>query len=394
MTRLRLVCLLLLIAAGPARGQLIDWPTFGEDWTTFAAPKLYYSGPDGVGFGLFYSQINQLGFDEWDAPPPYRAMVSVDANITTSGTKRLELALRAPQWLDGWRFVVSLEGRRDARQRYFGIGNASVFDKDLETDSAKFYYRSKNTRWIARGEVQRRIVGGLRLLAGLHAEHWTIDTLPGPSQLAADLAAGVDPTIARGTADISGRIGLVFDTRNDEPAPTKGVLLEGIVSFADSGFAGDLSYTRTTLSATGYVPLTARLRVAARVVGESTSGSPRIGTYYRIEASDRFFRGIGGSESHRALPPRRLLDGDKLLGNLDLRYDLFAYPTLFRVTGVGFLDAGRVFSPGEFELTTSDLAVGGGLGLFLQFFRAGIIGTSAGVGPDGLIWSFHTWWPF
>jgi outer membrane protein assembly factor BamA len=393
-TRLRLVCLLLLVCAGPGKAQLVDLPTFGEDWITFATPKLYYTGPDGVGFGLFYAQINQLGFDEWDAPPPYRTMISLDANITTSGTKRLELALRAPQWVDGWRFVASLEGRRDARQRYFGMGNGSVYDKDLETDAAEFFYRSKNTRWIGRGEVQRRIVGGLRLLAGLHAEHWTIDTLPGPSQLALDLAAGVDPTIARGTADISGRLGLVFDTRNDEPAPTKGVLLQGIVSFADSGIAGHLSYTRATLSAAGYVPLATRVRVAARVAGESTWGSPRIGTYYRIEASDRFFRGIGGSESHRALPPQRLLDADKLLGNLDLRYDLFAYPTLVRVTGVAFLDAARVFPPGELEITTSDFAVGGGLGLILQFFRTGILGTSAGVGPDGLVWSFHTWWPF
>lgn len=394
MTRLRLLCLLLAVAAAPARAQLIDWPDFGEDWITFAVPKAYYGGADGFGIGVFYSQVNQLAFDDWDAPEPYRAMISLDGNLTTSGTKRLELALRAPKWANGWRFVMSLEGRRDSRERYFGIGNESVYDSELETDAAEYFYRSKNTRWIGRGEVQRRIVGGLRVLAGIHAEHWIIDTLPGPGRLAQDLAAGVDPTIARGTADVSGRVGLVFDTRNDEPAPNKGVLLEGIVSVADSGLAGDLSYTRTTVSATGYLPIVAGLSVAARIAGESMSGSPRLGTYYRIEASDRPYRGVGGPESHRAIPPHRLLDADKLLGNLDLRYDLFAYPTLFRATGVAFLDAARVFPAGEWQLTTSDMAVGGGLGLFLQFFRTGILGTTAGLGPDGMIWSFHTWWPF
>jgi outer membrane protein assembly factor BamA len=392
--RLGLAALMLLLATGGGKAQLIDWPTFGEDWVTVAVPKAYYGGADGFGIGVFYSQVNQLGFDDWDSPEPYRAMVSLDGNLTTSGTKRLALALRAPKWADGWRFVVSLEGRRDARERYFGIGNASVYDKDEETEEAKFFYRSKNTRWIGRGEVQRRIVGGLRVLAGVHAEHWTIDTLPGPSRLAEDLAAGVDPTIARGTADVSARIGLVFDTRNDEPAPTKGILIEGIFSVADSGLAGDLSYTRTTVSATGYIPIVTRLSVGARIAGESMTGTPRLGTYYRIEASDRPYRGVGGPESHRAIPPRRLLDADKLLGNLDVRYDLFTYPTLFRATGVAFVDAARVFPAGEWELTTSDMAVGGGLGLFLQFFRTGILGTAAGLGPDGLIWSFHTWWPF
>jgi hypothetical protein len=88
------------------------------------------------------------------------------------------------------------------------------------------------------------------------------------------------------------------------------------------------------------------------------------------------------------------LDADKLLTNIDLRYDVFAVPTLFRGTAVAFLDAARVFPTGELALETSDFSVGGGLGLMLQFFRTGILGTTAGIGPDGLIWGFHTWWPF
>ena len=176
--------------------------------------------------------------------------------------------------------------------------------------------------------------------------------------------------------------------------PSRGLLLEAILSAADSGVLGDISYTKATLSASGYLPIATGLVVAARVLGESMSGSPRIGSYYRIEASDRPFRGIGGPDSHRAIPQRRLLDSDKLLANLDLRYDVFAFPTLFRATAVGFVDAARVFPAGEFKLEASDLAVGGGVGIMVQFFRTGILGTTAGLGPDGLVWGFHTWWPF
>ena len=393
MIRSGIASAVLLFWAASAQAQIPNLPTFGEAWTDLAFPKVYF-GQDGFGVGLYYAQLNQLGYDDWDAPQPYRAMVSLDANLTTTGTKRLELGLRAPKWVDGWRFVATLEGRRDAREGYFGIGNESVYDKDLVTDAAPHFYRSKNTRWIGRGEVQRRIVGGLRILAGIHAEHWTIDTLSGPSQLAADLQAGVDPRIGIGTAEVSGRIGLVFDTRNDEPAPVRGVLLEAILSAADSGVVGDLSYTRATFSASGYLPIAPGLGLAARVLGETMSGSPGIGSFYRIEASDRPFRGVGGPDSHRAIPQRRLLDADKLLANIDLRYDVFAFPTLFRATAVGFVDAARVFETGELELGAGDLAVGGGLGLMVQFFRTGILGTTAGLGPDGLVWGFHTWWPF
>jgi hypothetical protein len=53
-----------------------------------------------------------------------------------------------------------------------------------------------------------------------------------------------------------------------------------------------------------------------------------------------------------------------------------------------------VFEPDPFELTTKGMQVGGGGGLFLQFGRAGILGTTLGVGPDGLTLLAHTRWTY
>ena len=92
MKRIAVATVSLLLLTGPAEAQIPNLPTFGEDWTDLAFPKVYF-GKDGLGVGLYYAQINQLGYDDWDAPQPFRAMVSLDANLTTSGTKRLELAL-------------------------------------------------------------------------------------------------------------------------------------------------------------------------------------------------------------------------------------------------------------------------------------------------------------
>ncbi len=396
MKRAALVSALLVALTSSGRAQLIpDLPVFGPDWTDLAFPKLYWTPTVGLGTGLYYAQIKQLGYDDWDDPAPYKAITSLDFNLSTSGTRRLELEARMPKLIDGWRFVVTLEARRDARERYFGIGNDSEYDKSNETDAAPHYYRSDIYRYIGRGEVQRRIVGGLRLLAGLHFEQWRVDTLSGPSQLALDRANGVDPAIGRNVGDVSGRIGLVFDTRDDEPAPTRGLRLEAIIGFADSSVAGGVTYTRATGSATGYLPLSQKLGIAVRVAGQSMiRGDPPLGTFYQFESSDRPFYALGGAETHRGIPQRRLLDADKLLANLDVRYTLMAEPTLYRVTAVGFVDVGRVFPAGDFALTTEDVAVGGGLGLFIHLFRTLIIGTTAAAGPDGVILAFHTWWPF
>ncbi|NIM49850.1 MAG: BamA/TamA family outer membrane protein [Gemmatimonadales bacterium] len=384
----------LTVSASAGLAQIPNLPTLGPSWTDLAYPKVYWTPRDGVTFGLYYAQVRPLGYDDYNAPPPYRGTITLDGHIATSGSKGLELAARFPKMLDGWRLTLVLQAVRRARENFFGIGNDAEFDGDNVTDAQPHFYRSDNRRLIARGEIQRRIIGGLRVLTGFHAEGWRIDTLPGASQLAADLQAGLDPTIGISTADISGRVGLVFDTRNDEVAPRRGVRLEAIYGFADSTVAGDLSYTRATVSATGYLPVRHNLLLAARVVGQSMTGSPGLGSLYHIEASSDPFFGVGGASSHRALRRRRLLDAGKLLANFDVRYDLLAEPTLFRVTLVGFLDAGRVFPVDEFRLTTDDLHVGGGLGLFVQLFRAGILGTTTAVGPDGFTAHFHTQWTY
>jgi hypothetical protein len=389
----------LMLGAAPASAQipyfLPELPTFGPDWTDFGLPKIYYAGADGLTVGIYYAQIRHLAAEDYEAPPPYRASISIDGSISTSGSKRLRLEARMPRMWYGWRAVATLEGRRAARERFYGVGNDVTVDGANVTDAAPHYYRFDYRRYYARGEIQRAIIGPLRVLAGLHAERWGLDTLPGASLLAANAAAGTVTPIQRGVAEVSGQIGLVLDTRDDEPATRNGVLLEAILSRADSGTAGDVTYTRATVSAVAHLQLSERIGVAARVAGQSfLAGAPPVGSFFRIEASDQPIDGIGGGNTHRGIRAHRLLDGDKVFGNFDLRYDLLSEPTLYRVTLVGFVDAARVFPSGDFRLTTEDLIVGGGAGVFLHFFRSGILGTTFGVGPDGAVVNLHLRWPF
>ena len=276
-----------------------------------------------------------------------------------------------------------------------GIGNATLFDSDSVTGAQPNFYRAVRTQYIARSEIQRVLVGPLRALVGLNMERWTLAARAGPSVLATDLTR--DPSIGVPTNDFSARVGLVFDTRDDEVASGRGVLVEAIWGVADSSIAGDLSYTRTTLSARGFVTPSPRLQLGARVVAQIMSGSPRVGSFYLIEGSERLSEGIGGGDTHRALRRNRLLGRDKLFTNIDVRYALFAIPTLYRVSLLGFLDAGRVFDDADgedFHVTTNGLKVGGGSGLFFQLGRAGLMGFTIGVGPDGVANHFYTKWTF
>ncbi len=343
--------------------------------------------------GGYYAIIHPLRYLEEDFRPIYRWAVSLDGQVTTAGSREITLKARFPAAVRGWRFSLALSVQRRSREQYFGIGNSSSYDRANETDQQPFFYRSRQVRRFARGDVQRRLFSHLWLLTGFNVERSRVEPLSLASQLAIDSALGLDPTIGSNVSDISGKIGLVWDSRDDEAAPRRGMLIEAIFGGADADFAGDLSYTRTTVSASGYLPVNRRLVIAARVMGQDMGGTPRLGSFYLIDSGRRIYSGLGGS-SHRALTDNRLLGSGKLLLNLDLRYGILPPPTFVPITLVGFVDGGRVFEDEDFRITLDGFKVGGGGGLFIQVGRAGIIGLTAGVGPDGLEWELHSRWPF
>ncbi|MFQ6046666.1 MAG: BamA/TamA family outer membrane protein [Gemmatimonadales bacterium] len=379
--------------ASPALGQLPDLPTLGSRWTEVQYPKLYYTIRDGFTFGMYYAQQRPMGFEDYWDPEPYHGAITVDGRLSTSGRRELMLEARLPKLVPGWRAVLTFEASRRPRDYYFGMGNSTSPSRDSLATNPRFY-DSDNTRIFLRGELQRRIIGGLRVLGGFHAERWRLNTPEGPSRLVNDQTAGLDPTIGRNVSDITLRVGVVFDVRDDEVAPRRGVLLQAIHNRADSSLAGQLSYTRTTFSGAAYASPHQKVVLAARVLGQTMGGMPRVGSYALIESSDRPFVGIGGEGSHRALTDQRFLGPDKLLLNADARYDLMSEETLYALTAVAFLDAGRVFDLGGLEFTTRDLHVGGGAGIFVRWRRVAVLGSTVGVGPDGIVFHVHSRWAY
>jgi len=386
-----LAALCLGAAVSPAAAQLPNIFPPGSDWRDLVYPKIFWTAREGVTAGAYFAVSLPTRYADRTAAP-HRLIASLDGQIAASGTRHLKLDAWAPALAPGWRFRLTLAATHRNRQPYFGIGNTTTDDQDEATGEDLFYHMV-HVRNYVRGDVQRTIVGPLRALVGWHAEHWYLDTLRATSQLATDLATAADPRIAVGTADVSLRVGLVVDTRDREAAPQNGVLLEALHAVADEDVAGDLTYTRTTLSLRGYRTFADRWGVAARIAGESMGGTPRLGSLFRFEASDAPFTGLGGADSHRALYWNRFADADKLLGNLEVRYALIPYG--LRTVLVAFLDVGRVFPAGDFRLTTDDLKVGGGGGLFVTFLsETAILGLTAAAGPEGPVIFAHWKWPF
>ncbi len=396
MRLLHLVALFLVVGFGPVAGQIPDLPTLGRNWTDLGYPKLFYTPRDGLTAGIYYAQIRPPGYRDWFDPQPYRASIAVDGQIATSGSHKLGFYARMPNILPGWRFSLVAETRRRARQNYFGIGNQTERDGANVTDARPDFYNADYRSMLLRGEVQRRLVSHLRVLWGIHVERWQFDTIPGTTLLGVQTNAGLDLALGQRTTDVSARFGLVFDTRNDEIAPMHGVLLEAIFGVADSTVAGALSYTRTTLSASGFWSPSEQVTLAGRVLAQVVTGSPAAGSYMLVEASDKPFEGYGGRDSNRGLARLRYLGEDMLFANLETRYQVVGERHVVAASLVGFIDVGRVFLPGEddFHLTLDGMHVGVGGGPALSFGRVAVLGTTFAVGPDGLTIHVMTDWAF
>lgn len=363
-------------------------------WYDVIYPKAFFSTRDGLTGGFHFAFVQPLRFDDFGTPPPYRASVGLDAQVSTRGSALVVLDARLPQFVSGWRFVGNLSFRRDARDSYFGIGNDTEYEPDVVTDTQPHFYQVLQARWSARLASQRHITQAFRVLIGVDAHRWKFSSLDGMSVLANDLATAGSLATTEGVTDIAWRLGLVFDTRDDEVFARRGVLLQAIGAAADADIVGGLSYTRLTVSASGSLPVTERLSLAARLLGQGMGGTPGFGTLYILDGVEQPTIGFGGGGSHRALPDNRFIGRHKLLANLDARVTVYSIPTLIEVTAVGFFDVGRVFEGEAFRVTADDVHVGGGAGVFGRLGRAGVVGFTSGIGPDGIVFDFHTRWPF
>ena len=322
---------------------------------------------------------------DYEARSTYTAAFNADAGIASRGSRYLSASYRAPAYWDGWRLSVQGAMERQARYGYFGLGNDTEFDKDADTDETPFPYRMRRTRYRVTAEVTREISGPLQvaLLTGFTRARFT--SLPGPSAFVNDFPSG---EITQ--HDFSGRLALIYDTRDNEYNTHQGLLLE---AGTQVGSAED-GYTRQYAIFRGYLQVREGTVLAARLAGSGMGGTSSLDARFTIPGWEKEIPVLGGEYSHRGLDYGRLTGRGTLFGNFEVRHDVLPFGDLGAISLVAFLDAGRVFEAEDFRLTTKDLKVGGGGGVAFRILRSTIITLNFAGGPDGFNFSVGNGWMF
>jgi hypothetical protein len=376
------VLLLALMGAAPLAGQSPEERPEGTPWRTSYFPYLAGGTNDGP---VLAFRVRHWQPAEYEDRVTANGALNADVGLTPRGSRHAYVQFRAPQLLKGWRLDTKAAAVREVRFGYFGLGNDAEYNRDAVTDAQPFLYRVRRTRYRATAEITRRLgEGPLQLALMGDVEDAKFTTLPGPSVFAADAGSELDQT------DISGRLALVYDTRDNEYNTHQGLLLE---AGAQVGSGGD-GYTRLYTILRGYLTVREGTTFAARLGAGGMGGTPSLDALYSIPAWEKEIPVLGGQYSHRSLDTGRLAGRHVLFGNFEVRHDLLAFGDLGAVTLLGFVDAGRVFEGENFKLTTSDLRVGGGGGIAFRILRSTIFTLNLAGGPDGFNYSVGNGWMF
>lgn len=356
-------------------------PETKTPWRTSYFPYLAGGTNDGP---VLAFRVHHFQPAEYEERVTTRAALTADAGITPRGGRHVALKYKAVQLWKDWRISALTGASREVRFGYFGLGNGTGKDDNLVTPAQPFLYRVRRARYGGKVELTRRLSGPWQAALLANVEWTRFTTLPLPSLFRGDFGPELKES------DVSGRVALVYDTRDNEYNTHNGLLLEAGAQLG----SGNEGYARVYSVLRGYLSLREGTVVAARLGASGMSRNPTLNARYFIPSWENQIPVLGGQYSHRSFDTGRFAGKHVMLGNMEVRHDLLPFGDLGAVTLLGFLDAGRVFEGESFKLTADGVKVGGGGGVALRILRSSIFTFNFAGGPDGFNFSVGSGWMF
>ena len=385
-----LVLVVVACIAAPARADQLsddDLRRKNEGGYVTGVPLFAYSEDFGLGGGARgYYYWNGARTDARFAVTPYLARVFLNLFATTRGVQYHWLDLDAPRAFSSrYRVRAQLVLARNLFSNYFGFdedgrgplhfpGASRTFDRYTDYDTAQRrivggetytrYDQYDQLRPAAITSIERDLGTHLRVLGGFTLSYVRIRDYTGRSVDAtaaggASTTAPEAPTRLRedcdrgvlvgctGGRDHTLRLGLVYDTRDFEPDPNRGVYADLAIDVGTVAIGSEFDYVRALLAVRGYwspVPDAADIVIAGRVLIQAqTAGTPFFSMDVLPFVEDPR-TGLGGHRTMRGVRQSRFVDHAMSAVSGEVRWT-FARTTIKRqklaFIGAPFVDAGR-----------------------------------------------------
>jgi hypothetical protein len=350
---------------------------------------------NGFGYGgegsLFF---NGKKSDPFFAYTPYRAELSVALFNTTRNAREAKLVLDVPYIFNTkWRLRTEAAYEINPNFLYFGnteksldplsyypdnnpsnplVNNVSYsrYEGSLTGNRKEFNTYTK-TEAVLNVSIERSFMEGkLRTLLGYEIAQIDITTpLNDSSSVHKDFIAGKIKGYGTNTISLL-QLGLIYDTRDLETDPTRGVFAEFTHEISSKALASKYNFSKSFFHINGYCPLFPTVFKRMILCGSLglgiTQGNAPFFEYPDVWSSEGDIDGLGGGKTLRGFKQGRFAGPVMQFADIELRYKFAQLKFLkqnFAFSAVPFFDTGAIWdSPdriGEWE----NLRYSEGLGL-------------------------------
>lgn len=348
-------------------------------WNFGGVPVIAYDSDIGFKYGAL---VNVFHYGDGSQYPKYRHSLYFEWSRTTKGSGINQFIYDSEYLIPGIRVSAEASYLTEQSLDFYGFnGFESYYNPDWEDEESdaylsRMYYNMERKLTRLRADFQGKITGPqFRWMAGIeysHAKTGTVnidklnkgkdeeDQLPDTALLFDNYVEwGIIPgDQAEGGNTTLLKAGLVYDTRDIEANPMKGIWTE-MQLLAAPGFLGnDQAYTRLIITHRQYFTLAPQVLNFAYRLSYQTKLSGEM-PYYMLpfvyNTAPNYTRdGVGGAKTVRGVMRNRIVGDGFLFGNLELRWK-FLRTTVFNqniyLALSGFLDGGMVTRKYDFDKT-------------------------------------------
>ena len=345
-------------------------------WNVGGIPVVAFDTDLGFEYGALVQFFN---YGDGTTYPQYKHMVYAEVSRFTKGSGINRLYYDSKYLIPGLRVTSDVAYLTDKMYDFYGFnGYASVFNQNWVDDSkptgvyqsrAYYKYDRKLTRFTTdiQGKLNDKRFGWV---GGIGLYNFKIDTVD-VNNLNKGQSADkklpfvdgglfqkyVDWGLINSTERNGGfvtylKAGFVFDTRDNEPNPMKGIWTEAVLTYAPSFMGIGKKYEHVKLSITHrqYFTLVREKLSFAYRVGYQTTVLGTCPYYLQPNITTLFLRGatnegLGGSKTLRGILRNRVIGDGIAYGNLELRWKFVKFYFIkqnFYLALNTFIDGGKV----------------------------------------------------
>lgn len=364
------ICLSQLILAQNQEKEIL----IKRNWNFGALPAITFDTDLGFQYGAL---VNLYDYGDGSRYPSYNHSLYFEVSRYTKGSGIYRFYYNSDQLIKGLLSSFDLSYLPDQTYDFYGFnGYESKYNKDWTDDKSSLYrtrmfYKYDRKLFRAKIDLQGNITGDkFRWIAGMNLQNFKVgsvnteklnkgkdeeDKLPSPTDepglyeryktwgiLGADEAnGGFVPTF---------KAGLVFDTRDNQPNPMKGVWEEAVLEVSPEILGAESSFSRICLIHRQYFTLIPKNLSFVYRLAYQTTLSGNVPFYYKSQMITSILtgataEGLGGAKTVRGILRNRVVGDGILLGNAELRWKFARFNWIKNNFYLGlntFADFGRV----------------------------------------------------